>query len=262
MITEELRDSFLVQGLFQSGKTTFRFIDLDRVVLGGVVPTDSSIDLPSPPQLGTETFAERREIGVLNIGGAGTIVVDRVGYAMSPLDLVYIGRGVREVSFESERAGEPARYYLVSYPAHAAYPTVHLGQEDAEVAELGTEAQANRRKLYKYVRPGGVTSAQLVMGVTVLEEGSVWNTMPAHTHSRRTEVYLYFGMDDDSAVFHLMGEPLEVRTIVVRGEEAILSPGWSIHSGAGTGAYSFCWSMGGENQDFGDMQFVGMGELK
>lgn len=262
MTTDELRERFLVQDLFQPGQATFRFVDLDRVVLGGIVPTDGPIALDAPPELGAGAFAERRELGLLNIGGAGSVRVDGEQYATDHLDLVYVGRGAREIALASDDAARPARFYLVSYPAHAEHPTTLVRHADADVSELGATAQANRRRLYKYVRPGGVESAQLVMGVTVIEEGSAWNTMPAHTHQRRTEVYLYFDVADDAAVLHLMGEPQETRSLVVRDGEAVLSPGWSIHAGAGTGPYAFCWAMGGENQDFGDMQFVEIADLR
>lgn len=262
LTTGELRDSFLLQNLFQPGQVTLRFVDLDRVVLGGAMPTDAPLALGVPGELAAASFTERRELGILNVGGAGQVTVGDEPFRLAPRDLLYVGRGSGAVSFESDDAGAPARFYLVSYPAHAAYPTTLVRQQDAEKAELGSVEKANRRDLYKYVRPGGVASAQLVMGVTELEEGSVWNTMPAHTHARRTEVYLYFGLTDDSVVFHLMGEPAQVRTLVVREGEAVLSPGWSIHAGAGTGRYAFCWAMGGENQDFADMQHVSMSDLR
>lgn len=262
MTTSELRSHFLVQDLFQPGAARFRAVDLDRVVLGGIVPTDAALDLGAPDELGTETFAERREIGVLNIGGPGSVTVDGDRYAMEPLDGLYVGRGAEAVTFESADASDPARYYLVSYPAHTSFPTAHVSRDDADVTELGGQDKANRRNLYKYIHPAGIQSAQLVMGITEVQPGNVWNTMPAHTHARRTEVYLYFDVDEDDAVFHLMGAPQEVRTLVVRDAEAILSPGWSIHAGAGTSGYTFCWAMGGENQDFGDMQFVDMADLR
>ena len=181
---------------------------------------------------------------------------------MQSRDVLYIGRGSRDVTFASDDASTPARFYLVSYPAHASYPVAHAPAASAEVADLGTTERANRRRLAKFIHGGGAKSAQLVMGVTELQPGSVWNTMPSHTHHRRTEVYLYFDLPDDAMVVHLMGEPTETRHIVVRNEEVVLSPSWSIHSGAGTTNYAFCWAMGGENQDFTDMQPVDMRELK
>lgn len=262
MTTEELRDHFLVRNLFEPGTVTLRFIDLDRVVLGGVVPRDAALPLEAVDALGAACFAERREVGVLNIGGGGRVTVDGERFALQPLDGLYVGRGSKAIAFESDDAAAPARYYLVSYPAHTAYPTVLLHRNDADRTELGSAAGASRRLLYKYIHPAGARSAQLMMGITEVQEGSVWNTMPAHTHARRTEVYLYFDVADDDVVFHLMGEPQETRSLVVRNEEAVLSPGWSIHAGAGTGRYTFCWAMGGENQDFADMQFVAMAALR
>ncbi len=262
LTTGELRDRFLVSDLFQPGRVTLRFADLDRVVLGGAVPVEKPLSLGVPGEMAAQSFTERREVGILNTGGRGTVRVGDETYALAPLDLLYVGRGSGAVSFESDSAAAPARFYLVSYPAHASHPTALVRQQDAEHAELGSVEQANRRDLYKYVRPGGPASAQLVMGVTVIREGSVWNTMPAHTHARRTEVYLYFNLAPGAVVFHLMGEPQEVRTLVAREGEAVLSPGWSIHAGAGTGRYAFCWAMGGENQDFADMQHVAMNDLR
>ena len=262
MDTAELRDRFLLGGLFVPGEVTIRFVDLDRVVVGGVVPTDAPLRLEAPLEMASEYFTERREVGVLNVGGAGSVTVDGERHAMAFRDGLYVGRGSRDVSFASDDAANPARFYLVSYPAHAAYPTTHVAESQAEATELGTVAQANRRILRKYFHPAGVRTAQLVMGVTELQEGSVWNTMPAHTHARRTEVYLYFGVPQDAVVVHLMGEPDQTRHLVVRNEEVALSPGWSIHSGCGTAAYTFCWAMGGENQVFADMQGVPMDALR
>lgn len=262
MTTDELRDHFLCQNLFQSGEVTLRFIDLDRVIVGGIVPMGKALTLEATDALGTSFFAERREVGLLNIGGAGSATVDGERYAMAHLDGLYVGRGSETVSLESDATDAPARFYLVSYPAHTTYPTAHIRREDADLTELGSQHNANRRLLYKYIHPAGVQSAQLVMGVTALQEGNVWNTMPAHTHARRTEVYLYFDLTEDDVVFHFMGTPQETRSLVVRDGEAVLSPGWSIHAGAGTSSYTFCWAMGGENQDFGDMQFVPMQDLR
>ena len=262
LTTDELRRHFLVDDLFQDGAVTFRFADLDRVVLAGAVPTDGPLDLGVPGELAADSFCERRELGILNIGGAGTVTVGDDTYDLDNRDLLYVGRGSGPISFASAEAGSLARFYVVSYPAHGEHPTTRVRKTDAELEELGSAEQANRRDLFKYVRPGGVESAQLVMGITEIQPGSVWNTMPAHTHARRTEVYLYFDVAAGEAVFHMMGEPQEVRTIVVRDGEAVLSPGWSIHAGAGTRAYTFCWAMGGENQDFGDMQFVDIAALR
>ena len=262
MTTEELRSRFLVRELFVPGAATLRFIDLDRVVLGGVVPTGSALRLEAPPAMAAEFFTERREVGVLNVGGTGTVTVDGSAFAMESRDCLYIGRGSRDITFASADSARPARFYLVSYPAHASFPTAHVARDAADVTELGSAERANLRRLYKYIHPGGIRSAQLVMGMTELLDGNVWNTMPPHTHERRTEVYLYFDLPADSTVFHMMGKPDETRHLVVRDGEVILSPGWSVHAGCGTTSYTFCWAMGGENQVFADMQMVPMEALK
>ena len=262
MTTEELRASFLVQGLFQPGAVTLRRIDLDRVVLGGAVPTTAPLRLDAPPELLAEFFCERRELGVLNIGASGRVTVDGTSHSLGNRDLVYVGRGSREVTFSSDDALQPARFYLVSYPAHADHPTTRVSAADVQSGELGTMEQANRRRIARYVHAAGIRSAQLVMGMTALEPGSVWNTMPAHTHDRRTEVYLYFDIPENAVVFHQMGEPAETRHLIVRDGEVALSPGWSIHAGCGTSSYAFCWAMGGENQDYADMQVVDVNSLR
>lgn len=262
MTTEELRAHFLVSDLFQPGAVTLRPVDLDRVVLGGAVPTGAPLALPTIDYLKADYFCERREIGVLNVGGAGTVTVDGAVHALAKLDVLYVGRGSREVVFASDDAAQPARFYLVSYPAHAEHPTTRVTPDDADVLELGSRATANERRVNRYIHQKGARSAQLVMGVTVLSEGSVWNTMPAHTHARRSEVYLYFDLSADALVLHLLGEPTETRTVVARDGDVALSPGWSVHAGCGTRAYAFCWAMGGENQDYADMQMVGMEELR
>ena len=262
MTTEELRAAFLVTDLFQPGTVTLRVIDLDRVVLGGVVPTDGPLSLRAPEALRAEYFTERREVGVLNIGGAGRVTVDGTVHAMAAKDVLYVGRGSRDVRFESDDAARPARFYLVSYPAHASHPTAFVSPDTAEGGQMGSQETANRRTIRRYVHANGAPSAQLVMGVTTLDTGSVWNTMPAHTHARRTEIYLYFDLPADAMVLHLMGEPTETRTLVVRDGDVALSPGWSVHAGCGTSNYAFCWAMGGENQDYADMQAVEMTTLR
>jgi 4-deoxy-L-threo-5-hexosulose-uronate ketol-isomerase len=262
MNTDELREHFLVQGLFTPGRVTLRLIDLDRVVLGGAVPTSAPLRLEPLPDLKAEYFCERRELGVLNIGGPGTVTVDGKAYPLGPRDLVYVGRGSRDVTFVSDDASRPARFYLVSYPAHAAYPTTSVTAGAVQGDTIGAMEQANRRRIARYVHTAGIRSAQLVMGMTALEPGSVWNTMPAHTHERRTEVYLYFDLPEGAVVFHQLGEPSETRHLIVRDGDVALSPGWSIHAGCGTTNYAFCWAMGGENQDYADMQPVDMSTLR
>jgi 4-deoxy-L-threo-5-hexosulose-uronate ketol-isomerase len=260
--TDELRSAFLVQGLFVPGQINLRRVDLDRVVLGGAVPTSAPLTLQAPEELLASFFCERRELGVLNIGASGTVTVDGTKHTLGNKDLVYVGRGSRSVTFASDNASTPARYYLVSYPAHADYPGAMVKAAEVQAGELGSMEQANRRRIARYIHTAGVKSAQLVMGVTSLEPGSVWNTMPAHTHHRRTEVYLYFDVPENGFVLHLVGEPGETRHIIVRDGEVALSPGWSVHSGCGTSNYSFCWAMGGENQDYADMQPVDMKTLR
>jgi len=260
--TEELRSRFLFTGLFEPGKIVLKVTDLDRLVVGGAVPRGEQLVLEAPASLRAEYFAERRELGALNIGGSGTITVDGKAYAMAKRDVLYIGRGARDIRFASDDPANPARYYLVSYPAHASHPTSRVTAKEAQGAEIGSAEKANRRRISRYIHADGVKSGQLVMGVTVLEPGSVWNTMPAHTHNRRTEIYLYFDLAPDAVVVHLMGEPQETRSIIVRDGEAVLSPGWSIHTGCGTSSYSFCWAMGGENQDYADMDPVDMRQLR
>lgn len=253
MRSEELRSTFLIPDLFEAGKLSLCYVDLDRAVIGGVVPLASPIPLPNPPELRATHFLDRREIGVLNVGGSGTVVVDGTSYAMGKLDCLYIGRGVREVLFVSDEANAPAAFYLLSYPAHAAYPTAVVRFAEMEGLPLGAAETCNARTLYKAIYADGLKSAQLVMGFTVLASGSNWNTMPPHTHMRRSEVYMYFDLQEPSRVFHLMGPPEETRHVVVADRQVVVSPGWSIHSGVGTRNYAFCWGMGGENQEYSDM---------
>ena len=256
MNTQELRSTFLIEDIFTPGEITLHALDLDRVLVGGAVPLSSTLELDAPPAIAAEYFNERREIGILNIGGAGRVMVDDWDYPVAKLDMVYAGRGVKRIRFSSDDVNQPARFYLVSYPAHAAHPNAHVTSAAANPTELGTQEAANRRRLSKYIHPDGVKSAQLVMGVTELHGGSVWNTMPPHTHQRRTEIYLYFDIPEDAVVFHLLGTATETRNLIVRNAQVALSPSWSIHAGCGTTNYRFCWAMGGENQVFADMQGV------
>jgi 4-deoxy-L-threo-5-hexosulose-uronate ketol-isomerase len=262
MTTAELREAFLIEDIFVPGEISLHVLDLDRVILGGATPLDKPLALEAPPAIAEEFFNARRELGILNVGGNGSVQIGSDEHSLGKLDMIYTGRGVAGISFSSDVASEPARFYLVSYPAHAAHPTRVIKYADAQAAELGTQENANRRKLSKYIHPDAGPSSQLVMGVTELHTGSVWNTMPPHTHQRRTEVYLYFDIPKDAVVFHLVGEPNETRNIVVRDGQVALSPSWSIHSGCGTSNYKFCWAMGGENQVFSDMQGVSMDSLR
>jgi len=262
MTTEQLRDRFLFTGLFKPGRISLEITDLDRLVVGGAVPLDKPLTLDAHAELRAEYFTERREIGVLNIGGAGEITVEGKSYALEKRDVLYVGRGCRDIRLSSKSAADPAKFYIVSYPAHVSHPTELVKASGAIGDEIGSTENANRRRIAKYVHAQGTKSGQLVMGVTQLSPGSVWNTMPAHTHGRRTEIYLYFDLPAEAMVVHLMGEPTETRSIIVRDGEAVLSPGWSIHAGCGTSAYSFCWAMGGENQDYADMDPVKISELR
>ncbi|HEY1256381.1 MAG TPA: 5-dehydro-4-deoxy-D-glucuronate isomerase [Terracidiphilus sp.] len=253
MSTAEIRDSFLLNELCQPGDLRLAYVDLDRAVVGMASPEQEPIVLGSSPELRSEYFTERRELGVLNIGGNGTVQVGGANYSLENLDVLYIGRGNPAIRFESKSQDNPAVFYLLSYPAHAAYPVALVRKEDANPTEMGNAETCNRRTICKYIHAGGAKSCQLVMGVTHLHSGSAWNTMPAHTHLRRSEIYLYFNVAEDARVFHLMGPPQETKHIVMANREAVVSPGWSIHAGVGTRAYSFCWGMGGENQDYADM---------
>jgi len=253
MSTQELRDSFLIEGLHKNRSVQLAYVDLDRAVVGMAVPLETPLALPTSPELRASFFTERRELGVLNVGGAGIVHVGGSSYPLDHLDLLYIGRGNPEVHFESKSDGAPAAFYLLSYPAHATYPVTLVKKEDAQTTELGNAETCNRRTIYKYIHLAGARSCQLVMGVTHLHKGSAWNTMPAHTHMRRSEIYLYFDVAEGARIFHLMGPPQETRHLLMNNCEMVVSPGWSIHAGVGTQAYKFCWGMGGENQDYADM---------
>ena len=261
MTTGELRDAFLVD-LFEDGRINLLYCEVERAIIGAAVPTAGNLMLEAGRELAADYFCQRREVGVLNIGGSGTVAVDGTEYAMEHLDGLYIGRGSQAVSFSSAASDDPARFYLVSYPTHKEYPTAQAKKADANVIELGTMEDSNHRRIYQYIHENGIPSCQLVMGFTALEPGSVWNTMPCHTHERRTEIYMYFNLDDTSRVFHFMGPEDETRHIAVADAQAVISPMWSIHSGCGTGAYTFCWAMGGENQRFDDMDHIQINDLK
>lgn len=262
MTTEEQRETFLLEGLFTPGALTLAYVDLDRTVVGGAVPTTVHLKLETQPELRAEFFCERRELGVLNVGGSGTVVVDGKEFAMDRLDCLYVARGSRDVEFRSDVEGEPACFYLLSYLAHAEYPTAMVKFKDLEGLKLGAVETCNKRTIYKAIYKDGLKSCQLVMGFTLLDPGSNWNTMPAHTHMRRSEIYFYFDMDPAHRVIHLMGPPTETSHLVVADREVVVSPGWSIHSGVGTKHYTFCWGMGGENQAYDDMDMAAIAELR
>jgi 4-deoxy-L-threo-5-hexosulose-uronate ketol-isomerase len=260
--TEELRRHFLIERLFSSGDVLLTYSHIDRLIIGGAMPATDRLVLPTPKAVGTDAFLKRRELGIINIGGDGRVIVSDTTYDLAPRDGLYVGMGAGEVAFESLDAGNPAKFYLVSTPAHASYETVKIPIEKANSFKLGEQSTANRRTIHQYIIPSVCQSCQLVMGLTQLEPGSMWNTMPCHTHDRRSEAYVYFDLAPDARIIHLMGDPSETRHLVVASEQAILSPGWSIHSGVGTSHYAFIWAMGGDNQDYTDMDMVAMSDLR
>jgi 4-deoxy-L-threo-5-hexosulose-uronate ketol-isomerase len=262
MSTAELRDHFLVEKLFVPGGIELVYWETERTVLGGVCPASDPIKLESAPALASDFFCERRELGAFNLGGPGRVTVDGQTFALEPQDAIYVGRGSREIAFSSTEPDNPARFYLISYPAHAAHPTCLVPRTSAKQVVLGETATANQRTIFQYIHEGGATSCQLVTGLTQLQSGSIWNTMPPHTHLRRSEVYFYFDLPENGAVFHFMGTGDESRHLVLRNGQAVLSPSWSIHAGAGTQAYSFIWAMGGENQRFTDMDAIKISDLR
>lgn len=262
MTTEELRGNFLVEGIMQPDTLRLLYTHYDRMIIGGVMPVNKQMSLPVYNALKAKFFLERRELGIINVGGDGEVKVDGKAYDLRKLDCLYIGRGNEKISFRSRKKNEPAKFYLLSAPAHHNYPTRLMKKEKASPTEMGAVATANQRTIYKYIHAAGIKSCQLVMGLTILKEGSVWNTMPTHVHDRRMEAYFYFDVPANQKIIHLMGEPAETRHLVVSNDEAIISPPWSIHSGCGTSNYGFIWGMGGENQDYADMDMVNINELR
>ncbi|KJR38603.1 MULTISPECIES: 5-dehydro-4-deoxy-D-glucuronate isomerase [Vibrio] len=260
--TDGLREQFLVDTVFVNGEITLTYSHIDRILFGGIVPTQKPLELAAGKALGVEYFLQRRELGLINLGEAGKVTVDGQVYEIAEREALYIGMGAKDVTFESVDASTPAQFYMNSTPAHHAYPTRKITLDDAEKVTLGKAENCNVRTISKYIVPSVLPTCQLTMGLTQLHQGSLWNTMPCHTHERRMEVYLYFDMTDDNVVFHYMGEPTETRHIVMREKQAVISPSWSIHSGVGTAAYSFIWSMCGENQTFDDMDHVAMSDLR
>ncbi len=262
MTTAELRETFLVDGLHQPGAISTVYVDLDRTVIGMATPTSQPLAMPNDHDLRAEYFTERRELGVLNIGGAGSVKVGDAAYALDTLDALYIGRGNPEIVFASDNPDWPAIFYMLSYPAHAAYPTTLVKKHEAVTVTIGAPETINSRTITKYIHAGSVKSCQLVMGVTQLHTGSAWNTMPPHTHMRRSEVYLYFDLDPTARVLHMMGPATETRHLFIADKEVAISPGWSMHAGVGTRSYRFCWGMGGENQDYDDMDRIAIEDLR
>jgi len=259
--TARLRDDFLIDGLFQEDGVKLIYSQIDRIIVGGSKPVKKAVKLEVGAELRADYFLQRRELGVINIGGAGAVRVDGTEYSLATREALYVGKGAQEIIFSSSDTANPSKFYFNSAPAHMVYPTQKIGLDKARQVQLGSMEDSNKRTIYQYIHPDVLTTCQLVMGLTILEPGSVWNTMPTHTHDRRMEVYLYFNMAADALVFHYMGEPCETRHIVVRNEQAVISPSWSIHSGVGTRNYTFIWGMVGENQTFTDMDGVPMSEL-
>ncbi len=260
--TDRLREEFLIDDLFKVNEIKLVYSHIDRIITGSAVPVNQELKLTAGDELRAEYFLQRREMGVINIGGKGTITIDGTVYELEYKDGMYIGMGAKDISFASVDATNPAKFYINSAPAHTTYPTVLIKPENCVNVELGSLEGSNHRVICKYILPGQVESCQLVMGMTQLKPGSVWNTMPCHTHDRRMEVYLYFDMQENDMVFHYMGEPTETRHIIMRNEQAVISPSWSIHSGCGTKAYTFIWGMVGENQDFDDMDACDLKDLR
>src|SRR4030042_4021644 len=260
--TGEIRRHFLIDRLFIKDEMSLVYSHIDRIIVGGACPVDQELELKVTKELGVDFFLQRREMGIINIGSKGTVCVDGKEYILEKKECLYVGMGSKRLSFKSQDRNNPAKFYLNTPPAHLTYPAIKLSMNDAQSLPPGAPEKANVRTIHQFIHPKVLSSCQLVMGLTVLEPCSMWNTMPCHTHDRRMEVYLYFNLPEDALVFHLLGEPEETRHIVVRNEQAVLSPSWSIHSGVGTSSYSFIWGMVGENQTFTDMDSVPMSELR
>jgi 4-deoxy-L-threo-5-hexosulose-uronate ketol-isomerase len=262
MNASEIRDNFLIETLFSENEINLVYTHYDRVITGGVMPTHKAVDLPNYEGLKADFFLERREIGIINVGGDGEVIADGQTFSLRKLDALYLGKGTQNVIFKSNKADTPAQFFLLSAPAHQTYPNLVLTRENASPVDLGSVETANQRTIYKYIHLNGLKSCQIVMGLTVLKTGSVWNTMPSHVHDRRMEVYCYFDVPENNAVCHLMGEPSDTKHIWVQNHQAVVSPPWSIHSGCGTAQYSFIWGMAGENQEFTDMDAVEIKDLR
>jgi 4-deoxy-L-threo-5-hexosulose-uronate ketol-isomerase len=262
MNTQELRSNFLVEKLLEADKLNYVYSHYERLIIGGVKPVSKNITLDNHPELRSEYFLERMELGIINVGGDGSVLADGTTFTLAKLSCLYLGKGTKDVQFQSHDKKNPAIFFLLSAPAHQTYPNKKMAKEEASPVALGEVATANQRTIYKYIHLDGIKSCQLVMGLTVLNNGSVWNTMPSHTHTRRSEVYFYFDVPEQHRVFHFMGEPTETRHLVVADHEAIISPPWGIHSGSGTTNYSFIWGMAGENLVFTDMDAVPISGLK
>jgi 4-deoxy-L-threo-5-hexosulose-uronate ketol-isomerase len=260
--TSDLRKHFLAEKVFAPGELSLVYTHVDRVIFGGACPTHARLELTAGKELGTDRFLDRRELGVINIGEPGRALLDGKVIQLDRGDGLYVGMGTASVAFESVDPAKPAKLYLVSCPAHQSYPTVKIELAKANPRRLGSPETCNVRTIHQYVHPAVCKSCQLVMGMTILDSGSVWNTWPCHTHERRMEVYLYFNMAESTRVFHLHGQPGETRHIVMANEQAVISPSWSIHSGVGTGPYTFIWAMAGENQNFDDMDNLAPADVR
>ncbi|TGQ43951.1 5-dehydro-4-deoxy-D-glucuronate isomerase [Mesorhizobium sp. M00.F.Ca.ET.216.01.1.1] len=262
MGTDELRHNFLIEGLFQPGCISLTYTHYDRMIVGGAMPVAAPLPLQAIKPTGTANFLDRREMIIVSIGGTGVVKASGQSYELQARDMLYLGMGANEVSFASANSAEPAKFYLLSAPAHHSHPSRLIRIGDAKRLDLGSQATCNERSIFQFIHAEGVKTCQLVVGMTQLASGSVWNTMPCHVHDRRMEAYLYFDLPEAARVFHFMGEPDETRHLVMRNEEAVLSPGWSIHSGAGTSNYAFIWAMAGDNVDYTDVDPVSMEELR
>ena len=262
MNTQELRENFLVQDLMKVGTIQLVYSHYDRLIIGGVVPTGAAIGLPQEEELKANFFLERREMGIINVGGKGTVTADGIAYEIDKLECVYVGKGTKEVSFTSASIDSPAMFYVLSAPAHHTYPNRKMTKAEAAPVNLGDIATSNKRTIYKYIHNDGIQSCQLVMGLTMLDAGSVWNSVPPHTHTRRMEAYFYFDVQESHRVMHFMGEPQETRHLVMGNNEAVISAPWSMHFGVGTANYGFIWGMAGENKEFTDMDPAPIATLK
>ena len=262
MTTQQLRDNFLIGGLMLPDKIGLCYSHFDRMIIGGTVPVTAIIDLPNDGELKAGYFLERREMGIINIGGQGRVSADGTGYELDKLECLYLGKGARAVNFSSKAASDPAKFYFLSVPAHHPYPNRKMTKAEAAPVNLGDASTSNRRTIYKYIHNDGMESCQLVMGLTVLEGGSVWNSVPPHTHTRRMEAYFYFDLPAGHRVMHFMGEAQETRHLVMSDQEAVISPPWSLHFGVGTASYGFIWGMAGENKEFTDMDPVAIAVIK
>jgi 4-deoxy-L-threo-5-hexosulose-uronate ketol-isomerase len=260
--TTELRAHYLQEKIFVKDEVSLTYSHVDRIIFGGAMPVDKEVTLQAADELRADYFLQRREMGAINVGGKGIVVLDRVKYEIDKYEGLYIGMGTKEISFISENKNNPAKFYINSVPAHKSYPTVKIDRSKAVTADLGDQANMNVRTIYKFIHPQVCKSCQLSMGVTMLKEGNSWNSMPCHTHERRMEVYFYFDLPQEQRVFHLMGESQETRHIVMENEQAVISPSWSIHAGVGTSNYTFIWGMCGENQEFDDMDNIEIKDMK